>query len=159
MGDEGQFILLSALVACLCLVGVVSCVAAVNGPALKTGYLSADTMENARWAGEDSLGKAAFYDSIYPWESRADAVSRFKADANSSMDSLTLQMLKHGVAYTFRFNDTLAREFAAANGLDDIDGVFVVPDGARARIAGCAYDLSADDGDAAYHVVRVATFD
>jgi hypothetical protein len=159
MSDEGQMILLSALVACLCLMGVVACVAAVDGPVSKTGFLSADPMENIRWAGEDSLEKAAFYDSIYPWESRSDAVSRFKADSGHSLDSLALQLLKHGVAYSFVYNDTLASEYAASNGLENIGGVLVTPDGARARIAGCAYDAFVNDGVAVYHVCRVANFD
>lgn len=162
MSDDGQMILLSALMACLCLIGVIACVAAVDGGSYEErGYLSRDSMENVRWAQDGALEQAAFYYSVYPWESRVEAALQFKSEANSSLDSLASELLKHGVVYAFSFNDSLASEYEAAhpgNGIVNIGGVLVEPAGGSARICGCAFDVTAYDGITAYRASRVATF-
>lgn len=162
MGDDGQMILLSALVACLCLFGVVACVAAVDGVSYEeSGRLLDDGMENVIWAQDCALRKAAFYNSAYPWDSRAEAALRFKSEASSSLDSLASELLKHGEVYGFSFNDSLAGEYVAAhpgNGTEDISGVLVEPAGSSARICGCAFDVFAYDGVTTYRVSRVVTF-
>ncbi len=162
MGDDGQMILLSALVACLCLFGVIACVAAVDGCTyMDSGRLSDDAMENARWAQDCALQKAAFYNSAYPWDSRVEAALRFKSEANSSLDSLASELLKHGEVYRFSFNDSLANDYVAAhpgNGTEDIDGVLVEPAGSSTRICGCAFDVFAYDGVTTYRASRVSTF-
>jgi hypothetical protein len=161
MGDEGQIILLSAFVACLCLLGVIACVDAVNGAAYEDGGHLAD-MDNAGWARDCALRGAAFYGSACPWEGREVAATRFIAEAGSSMDSLSGVLLKRGEVYHFAFNDSLACEYAAThpgNGTVSLGGVLLEPDGGNARILGCAYDVFAYDGYAAYRESRVATFD
>jgi hypothetical protein len=162
MGDDGQMILLSALVACLCLFGVIACVAAVDGVSYgESGRLSDDGMENVRWAQDHALQRAAFYNSAYPWEGRVKAALRFKSEANSSLDSLAGELLKHGLVYRFSFNDSLAGDYAAShpgNGTVNIDGVLVEPSGGSARICGCAFDVFAYDGVTTYRACRVATF-
>jgi hypothetical protein len=163
MGDDGQMILLSALVACLCLFGVIACIAAVDGSTdADSGRLSGHIMENARWAQDCALQKAAFYNSAYPWDSRVEAALRFKSEANSSLDSLASELLKHREIYLFSFNDSLAGEYVAAhpgNGTVNIDGVLVEPASSSARICGCAFDVTAYDGVNAYRASRVANFD
>ena len=161
MGNDGQMILLSALVACLCLFGVVACVAAVDGvPDDGSGHLSC-RMDNVVWARDCALQKAAFYNSAYPWDCHEEAALRFKREVNSSMDSLGSKLLKHGEVYGFTFNGTLAGEYLAAhpgNGTLNVDGVLVERSGGSTRICGCAFDVLIYDGDATYSASQVATF-
>jgi hypothetical protein len=162
MSDEGQMILLSALVACLCLFGVIACVAAVDGGAdAENGLPTGHAMENTRWAQDCALQNAAFYNSAYPWDSRAEAALHFKSEADSSLDSLASELLKHGEVYRFSFNDSLAGEYVAAHprsGAENIGGVLVEPAGGSARVWGCAFDMFAYDGVTTYRVSRVVTF-
>ena len=161
MGDDGQMILLSALMACLCLLGVIACVAAVDGCTYAESGCLSDCAENVGWAQDCALQKAAFYNSAYPWDSRAEAALRFKSEAGSSLDSLGSELLKHGEVYRFSFNNSLAGEYVAAhpgNGTVNIDGVLVEPAGSSARICGCAFDAFAYDGVTTYRASRVATF-
>ncbi len=162
MDDDGQMILLSALVACLCLLAVVACVAAIDDSAYMVNGNLNDHMDNVEWAQDCALRRAAFYSSTYPWDSRADAALRFKSEANSSMESLAIELLKRGVVYRLSFNASLASDFVAArpgSGIVSADGVLVEPAGGSARICGCAYDVFASDGAATYRASRVATFD
>lgn len=160
MGDDGQMILLSALVACLCLFGVVACIAAAGGAYGEGGHFP-DGMENVRWAQDCALGKAAYYNSAYPWDGRGEAASRFKSDAGSSLDSLAGELLKRGEAYVFSFNSSLAGDYLAShpgNGTVNIDGVLVEPSGGSARICGCALDVSVYYGGCVYRESRVLAF-
>jgi hypothetical protein len=163
MGDDGQMILLSALIACLCLMGVVACVAAVDDSSYNDGrFLSSDSIDNVRWAQDNALQWSAFYYSIYSWDSRAEAAARFKAEANSSMDSLSGVLLKHGLAYLFTYNDSLGGEYAAlhpGNGTENIGGVLVEPSRGNVKIRGCAYDVIVDDGVTAYRMSQVKIFE
>jgi hypothetical protein len=162
MGDDGQMLLLSALVACLCLFGVLACIAAVDSvPYGRSGCLPDDVMENTRWARDCALERAAFYSSVYPWESRVEAALMFKSEANASLDSLGGELLKHGMVYSSSFNDSLAGEYVEAypgNGTVNIDGVLVEPEGGTARVCGCAFDVLAYDGVTTYRESRVLTF-
>ncbi|AFC98812.1 hypothetical protein Mtc_0037 [Methanocella conradii HZ254] len=163
MGEEGQMILLSALAACLCLLGVAACIAAIDGTShMEAGRLSDGGMDNVRWAQDCALQRAALYGSAYPWECRADAALKFKSDADTSMDSLAGELLRHGTIYRFSLNGSLADDYVASNpgnGTLNIDGVLVEHEGGRARICGCAYDAFAYDGVTAYRESRVLTFD
>lgn len=163
MGDSGQMILLSALVVCLCLMGVVACVAAVDDSSFRdSGYLSPGSMDNVIWAQDSALQKTAFYYSAYPWDGRAEAALRFKADANSSMESLSAKLLKHGLAYDFAFNDSLGGEYVArhpGNDTENIGGVLVGYAGGNVKIVGCAFDVIASDGVTTYRLDRVEIFD
>ncbi len=161
MGDDGQMILLSALVACLCLFGVVACITAVDdGAYADSGHLS-NHRDNTRWAQDLALQRAAFYSSTYPWESREEAALQFKTEANSSLNSLAGELLEHGDVYGFSFNSSLADEYAAAHpedGIVNIDGVLVEPAGGSASICGCAFDMSVYDGVDACRISRVLSF-
>jgi len=163
MGDDGQIILLSALVACLCLLGVIACVAAIDSTLYEgRGGLSDGGMDNVVWAQHSALRRAAFYGSAYPWDGRSDAASRFKSEAGPSLDSLAVELLKHGTVYRFLLNDSLAGGYVAThpgNGTMNIDGVIVEPAGGSARVCGCAYDVLVYDGFTTYRASRVATFD
>ncbi len=163
MGDDGQMIMLSALAACLCLLGVIACVAAVNDTLYEArGGLSGGGLDNVAWAQDSALRRAALYSSSYPWEGRSEAALWFKSEASSSLDSLAGVLLKHGEVYEFSFNDSLAAGYVAShpgNGTLNIDGVLVEPAGGSARVCGCAYDVFVYDGVTTYRASRVATFD
>ena len=161
MGDDGQMILLAAMVTCLCLIGVVACVAAVDGISYRDNGDLSDRGDNVAWARDCALQKAAYYNSVYSWDSRAEAALRFKSEANSSLESLGSELLKHGEVYRFSFNDSLAGEYVMAhpgNGTLNIDGVLVERAGNSARIRGCAFDIFAYDGVTTYRASQVATF-
>jgi hypothetical protein len=161
MDDKGQMILLAALTACLCLVGVMACVAAVDNSAYGEGHhFSSDGLTNARWAQESALRRTAIYYSTGPWDDRAPAVSGFKAAANTSAGNLSLALLKHGAAYRFLLNDSLAAEYTALDpDIENIAGVLMERNGSRANIRGCAYDIEVVDGSISYRLSRVVTFD
>ncbi|HTY91147.1 MAG TPA: hypothetical protein VMC84_08235 [Methanocella sp.] len=163
MDDLGQMILLSALLACICLLGVVACVAAVNDSAYADGrHLSGDGMANIRWAQECALRRTAIFYTSATWDGRFHAVSGFKDAANSSSGNVSEELLKHGIFYRFTFNDSLAAEYAAAhpdNNMESIGGVLVERSGNTAKVSGCAYDISAEGRGVSYRLCRVITFD
>jgi hypothetical protein len=163
MKDDGQMILLSALIACLCLIGVVACITAVDdGYRSRTGYLSSDSIENIQWARDSALKDAAAYNTNDAWEKRATMALGFENDVNASMESLSYALLKHGVACRFSYNDSLAGEYVTANPGNDTEnlgGILVDRNQGRARLYGCAYDMFADDGSTSYRLSRVAIFD
>jgi hypothetical protein len=163
MDGEGQMMILSALVACLCLIGLVACIAAVDsGLYAEAGYLSDGGLDNVRWAQECALEKAAFYSSSYPWESRDEAALKFISDVNASMESLSGELLKHGIIYKFSMNRSLACEYVASHqetGTLNIGGVIVRQEKNKARVCGCAYDAFAYDGVTAYNESRIMVFD
>src|SRR5271157_562624 len=162
MKDDGQMILLSALVACLCLMGVVACITAVDGGhRSNTGYLSTDSMENIQWARDSALKDAAIHNSNDNWGERAKMARGFEEDVNLSMDSLSYVLLIHGVACRFSYNDSLAGEYILANPGNDTEnmgGILVDRNKGQARLYGGAYDMVADDGYACYRQSRVAIF-
>ena len=162
MDENGQMILLSALFACLCLMGVIACVTAVDNSAYQARQgFSPDDLLNARWAQESALHKTAIYDSAGSWDERASSAAAFKAGANASAASESIELLKHGVSYRFSFNDSLAADYAAAhqgNGTENIGGVIVEQRGSTAKISGCAYDMEVASHDTSYHLCRVITF-
>lgn len=162
MGDEGQMILLSALVACLCLFGVVACVEAVSDVSpSKSVYLSSGSVQNILWTQDIALENAASYYSAYPWHARANAVTLFKKEAGLSMQNLSYSLLKHGAGYSFTYNDSLAGDYVIThreNNTENIGGVLVKDDNGTGRIHGCAYDVAVDDSFSKYQVSRVVIF-
>ncbi len=162
MGDEGQMILLSALVACLCLFGVVACVEAVSdiSPS-ESGYLSSVSVQNILWTQDTALENAASYYSAYPWPERANAVTMFKNEANLSMQNLSYSLLKHGAGYNFTYNESLAGDYLTThreNDTENIGGVLVRDHNGSENIYGCAYDADVDDSFSKYEVSRVVIF-
>lgn len=162
MGDEGQMILLSALVACLCLFGVVVCVEGVSDvPQSESGYLSSDSVQNILWTQDIALENAASYYSAYPWPARANAITMFKNEADLSMQNLSYSLLKHGAGYRFTYNQSLAGDYLTMhweNDTENIGGVLVKDDNGSESIYGCAYDVAVDDSFSNYQVSRVVIF-
>ncbi len=161
MDDRGQMILLSALLACLCLMGVVACVSALDYSACGEGpVLSTDYVSSIVWAQEDALQRTAHYHSSSGWDSRSRAVSEYKAQANKSADSMSLVLLKHGMSYRLCYNQSMAYEYAASHDqTEGIGGVIVVKDGAEALIKGCACDILIEDGRRSYRISKVLLFE
>ena len=162
MDEEGQMILLSALVACICLFGVVACVEAVgDGSPQESRYLSSVSVQNILWTQDTALENAASYYSADPWPKRADAVAMFKNEANLSMQNLSYSVLKHGTGYSFTYNDSLAGDYAAShpeNDAENIGGTLVKDNNGSEKICGCAYDVAIDDSFSKYEVSRVVIF-
>lgn len=161
MDEGGQMILLSALLACLCLMGVVACVSAMDyttyeeEPALSTDYVS-----NAVWAQERALQRTAHYQWSHNWDSRAKAASEFLAGANKSADGLALVLLKHGMSYRLSYNQSLAYEYTALHDqTEGIGGVIVEKKGNEAILKGFAYDIFIGDGRRSYQVSKITLFD
>ena len=162
MDDRGQMILLSALFACLCLMGVVTCVMAADNFSYQPDVgFSSDDMINARWAQENALQRTAIYDSTGPWGDRAQAALAFKAGANASANNESTALLSRGVVYRFSFNESLASEYIAAhanNGSENIGGVIMAQSNSTAKVAGCAYDIEVTGRDISYNLSRIITF-
>jgi len=162
MADEGQMILLSALIACLCMVGVIACISAVcYDPGTGSGYLSADTLDNVLWAQGSALSDAAKHQARDGDNSPKQMALGFMKDVNVSRDSLFHALLRHGVAYEFTFNDSLARNFLSANagnGREAYEGVIVERHNGSVKIYGCAYDVTVDDGTARYQKSILSVF-
>lgn len=162
MADDGQMILLSALVACLCMVGVIACVSAVSyDPGAESGYLSADTLDNILWAQGESLKDIALHQAYDVRDSPRQTALNFARGAEASSVSLFYVLLRHGVAYEFTFNDRLARDFLSANpgnGRESYGGVILERHNSSVKIFGCAYDVTVEDGRARYHKSLLSTF-
>ena len=161
MDDHGQMIILSALLACICLLGIVACMAALNDGAYASGHdLNEDGLANICWAQESALRRAAAYYSS-AWADRAYAISGFKGSADASAGNTSMVLLKHGVFYRFTFNDSLATECVSAhpgNGWENIGGVIVERNDDTARIKGCAYDMEAQSRGLSYRLSKIVYF-
>lgn len=163
MRDSGQMIVLSAMVACLCLIGVAACVTAIDAlpGSMESAYLSHNAINNILWAEGSGLKHEASICSIYAWPQRGEEVSRFKQRSLSTADDLSSLLLKHGVAYRLSYNDSLATQYLAVDpksDMENIGGVLVENTEGIARIYGCAYDVWISDGISRYSVSRVETF-
>jgi len=162
MTDDGQMILLSAFIACLCLVSVVACMSAVNyAPGAENRYLSADTLDNILWAQDTALSEAALHQVSNSPESRYQLALSFKEYANPSMDSLSHCLLKRGVSYLIEYNDSRASGFISShkgNDMASLGGVIIESHRGIERVYGCAYDVIVEDRSASYHMSRVVTF-
>lgn len=153
-------IILSAMVACLCLIVVVACIATV-GIGMDDGYLSHDSIENALWAQDCALKHAASVSSSYSWSDRAIAADRFMKDSAPALNSLSLNLQAHGVAYRFALNESFAADYLNAHPASDtenIGGVLVQRSGAGSKIYGCAYDVSMSDDRTSYGMSQIAMF-
>lgn len=163
MKDDAQMIILSALVICLCLMGMMACVASVNMgvPSRQSVYLSQDTVDNVQWAQDLSLEHAAAICSIYGWPERSKAVGLFCQRSSPEVSGLSDCLLKRGVSYVFMFNESLAGSYLGAHPEPDamnLGGVMVKPDSGNAKVYGCAYDAYISDGTISYRVSRVTIF-
>jgi hypothetical protein len=164
MKDDAQMIILSAMVICLCLMGVMACIDSVSAPGAairESAFLSDVEVDNMLWAQDSGLGHAAAISSIYAWQEREDAASRFKQESVTVTGGLSDYMLKHGASYQFSYDESAAAEYLAEHPRPDavnMGGMLVEPHEGNARIYGCAYEVKVRDGTTSYKVSRVAIF-
>ena len=163
MKDDAQMIILSAMVICLCLIGMMACVASIDTSvsSRQSVYLSQDTVDNVQWAQDSWLSHAATVSSVYGWQERSKAVDLFCQRSSPEVSGLSDCLLKHGVSYVFRFNESLADKYLNAHPEPDamsMGGVLVKPNSGNAKIYGCAYDMYISDGTTSYRVSRVTVF-
>jgi hypothetical protein len=162
MAEDGQMILLSALIACLCLVGVVACMSAVSfTPDGETGYLSADTVDNILWAQDTAISDAVSHTTGGPWDERYRSALNFEKYVDRSIDGLSCCLLKHGVAYRFGFNATLAARIISLypdKDMENVGGTIVERRNGSTTIYGCAYDVAIEDAWTGYKISSVKTF-
>jgi hypothetical protein len=164
IGNDAQMIILSAMVVCLCLMGVMACVESVSAPGTamrESAFISDVAVDNVLWSQDSGLEHAATISSIYAWQDRDQAAGRFKQESAPVTDGLSGYLLKHGAAYRFSYDESAAAEYLAEHPRPDavsIGGVLLEPYEGNARIYGCAYDVVISDGTTSYTVDRVATF-
>lgn len=164
IGNDAQMIILSAMVICLCLMGVMACIDSVSAPGAairESAFLSDVAVDNVLWAQDSGLGHAATISSIYAWQERDQAASRFKQESALVTGELSDYMLKHGASYQFSYDESAADEYLVEHPRSDaasMGGVLVEPHEGNARIYGCAYEVTISDGITSYKVSRVAIF-
>jgi hypothetical protein len=159
MDDRGQIILLSALAVCVCLIMLTFYLISMEkAEAVEKPWPGREVMENAIWAQEEGLRQVARVTGNDTWDRRFDLADDFKNNARQLIDSVSRNMLAHGIAYSCKYNETLASEYAAGNGettSGNRGGVLLKKNGNRVRVCGCAYDVSVTDGSARYSLSRV----
>lgn len=164
MNDDAQMIILSAMVICLCLIGVMACVVSVDPSCSSPGesvYLSHDVVDNVRWAQDSWLDHVATISSTYGWPEKSKAVSLFCQRSSPDVSGLSDSLLKHGVSCDLTFNESLAGNYLSAHPEPDaleMGGVLLKPDSGNAKVYGCAYDMNISDGMTSYHLSRVTIF-
>ena len=164
MKEDAQMIILAAMVIALCLIGLMACMASVDG---LTGYsaggayLSQETVENVQWAQDAGLAHAAAEASACAWQDRNKAADSFCQRLAMESDQLSDSLMKHGVSYEISLNRSMADRYMIAHPEPDavnIGGVLVKPGSGNAKIYGCAYDMSIGDGVTGYRVSRMVIF-
>ena len=163
MKDDAQMIILSAMVICLCLIGVMACAVSVDPSysSRQSVYLSQDTVDNVQWAQESCLSHAAAISSIYSWQERSKAAELFCQMSSPDTNGLSDCLLKHGVSYVFTFNESLADAYLGAHQEPDavnIGGVLVKSNSGSTKVYGCAYYAYVSDGISSYYASRVTIF-
>jgi hypothetical protein len=164
MKDDAQMIILSAMVICLCLIGVMACAASVDPSYISSRqsvYISQDTVDNVQWAQDSCLSHAATVSSVYGWPERSKAVELFGLRSSPDTSGLSDCLLKHGVSYVFAFNESLAGAYLGTHPEPDavnMGGVLVKPNSGSVKVYGCAYDACISDGTSTYRESRVTIF-
>jgi hypothetical protein len=159
MDDRGQIILLATLAVCVCLIVLALYLISIEeAEAVEKPWPGREIMENAIWAQEKGLEQVARATGNNTWDRRLDLANDFKNGALRLIDSVSDNMLAHGIVFSYEYNDTLGSEYAAGNGetvSGNIRGILLKKNGNEARICGCAYDMSVTDGSAHYSLSRV----
>jgi hypothetical protein len=162
MDDRGQMILLAALAVSVCLILLAMYLISIeNAEAMEGPWLGSGTLENVIWAQDEGLEHAAMRMGNCSWTQRQELVNNFKSSADPIIDSISFNMLKHGIAFSFWYNDTLADSYVAGDqeaSSINIGGVIIRQKNNATRICGCAYDVSVADGSAQYSLSRVVTW-
>jgi hypothetical protein len=154
--NDGQMLLLSALIACIFLAGMAVLMNSMDS-ACNSGaqdFLCEDTFNNAIWAQQNGMSDSvAKYCTGFSWGQREDAAHALSQRSLIVASALSGYMERHGSAYVFELNDTLSREYIISHGLKGVesyDGVIVTDNGGTAAIYGYGYDVMATDGHRTY---------
>jgi hypothetical protein len=162
--DDAQMIILSAMIICLCLIGVMACVVSIDhsySDHMESVYISHDMVNNVRWAQDSWMDHAATISSIYSWPEKSKAVNLFCQRSSPETSGLSDDLLKHGVSCDLTFNESLASNYLSAHPEPDalnMGGVLIKPDSGNTKVYGCAYDMNISDGVTSYHLSRVTIF-
>lgn len=163
MKDDGQMILLSALVACIFLVLIALCLNSVRESAVLTqsAGLTRDEVDNVLWAQEACLRGSAATITGYSWDRRYEAANAFRAAAAPALAGMEKNLQRRGIAYTFTYSDTVARPYVTGivpGDMECIGGIIVSRDGINVKIIGCGYDVLLFDGSARFEAARLVTW-
>ena len=170
MRDDGQMILLSAIVACLFLLAITAYVASVSSVA---SDLSADSngdvklcqadLDNVLWAQSVSFEWYGTATTGYAWNQRYEAARDFRTRTAVTEADLESNLLRRGIACTFTYNDTAAREYLNAHHMpaddaESVGGIIVTRGNDSAVVTGCGYDMGLTDGASSYETTRVTVW-
>jgi hypothetical protein len=160
--DRGQIMLLSALVACACLIILATYLYSVSAScSIERPALQRETVDNVIWAQDAGLFQAAGETERCQWEQRATLADSYKARAYIAVSSIERSMMARGIAYSFTFNESLAVSYLDDSGMSEvecIDGILVKKEDNNASVYGCTYDMSLTDGSSRYHMSTVKTW-
>lgn len=161
MNDRGQFLLLSALIVCACLIALAACLYSVD-----TSYsderlaIQREDIDNVAWVQDAGLTRAAGESGCCQWEERTSLAVSFKSRAYLPVSSIEMKMQVRGIAYSFVFNESLAVEYLKDSDMpsvESIDGILIKREGDNASVFGYAYDMSLADGLSRYYISKVKT--
>ncbi|WP_424358112.1 DUF7261 family protein [Methanocella sp. MCL-LM] len=163
MKDDGQMIVLSAVIACIFLVLIVVSLSSVRESAAlnRDTCLSGDDAANVLWAQEACLRWSAATTTGYSWDRRYEAANAFRMAAAPALEDMEKNLQRRGIAYTFTFNDSAARPFVTGHPPGDMEcigGIIVSRNGGDAKIVGCGWDVRLYDRSAAYEATRLVAW-
>lgn len=156
MRDDGQMIMLTAVVACvfLALVGFYLYSVRESAAVMQSPGLSRGEVDNVLWAQESCLRWSAAATTGYSWDRRYEAASAYRSAATPALADMEQNLQRRGIAYSFTFDDTAARPYADGKQTECIAGIVVQNEKGSARITGCGYDVRLSDGSASYKAAR-----
>jgi hypothetical protein len=160
MKDErGQILIITALIACACLIALAACLHAVSASGeSERPVLKHDTLDNVLWAQDVGLFHAAGEAGGSPWEERASLADSFRSRASLPLSSIEGKLIDRGIAYSYAFNASAARDYVEDGDISLINctgGVLVKRENDNASVCGCAYDVSVTDGASQYRISTV----
>ncbi|CAJ36047.1 DUF7261 family protein [Methanocella arvoryzae] len=161
--EDGQMILLSAVITCIFLILIVLCLNSVRESAAMPGYASStEEAENVLWAQDACIRwYAAAATAGYSWDRRYEAANEFRTTTTHALAGMEKNLQRRGIAYSFTFNDSAARPFASGYSPGEVEcigGVLVSRTGAGVKIVGCGYDVRLYDRSANYEATRLVAW-
>jgi len=124
--------------------------------------LRREVLDNVVWVQDVALTQAAGETGRCLWEQRTALADGFRSRADLPVSSIEKSMLAHGIAYSFAFNESLAKDFldeSAISHVECVGGILVKRADDNASVCGCAYDMSLADGSSRYRISAVKTWD
>lgn len=148
-------ILLSAIIACIFLISIAMFTASIRDAERLSEENTLDryTVDNALMAQDRGLAFAGNSVTGYPWATRHEAVAAFKMSGRQVLSDISADMLKSGVAYSFRYDDLLTAGYSASNPeevMESLDGVLIKNENGVTVIHGYGYDARFTDGETSY---------